>query len=66
MSARSLTLLGWAVLAVGFVALEVRALVRRDRFATVGDALDVLLRTPAARVLLLLGWLWLGWHVFVR
>lgn len=66
MSARSVTLLGWAVLVAGFVALQVRALVRRERFATVGDALALLLRSRAARALLLLGWLWLGWHVFAR
>jgi hypothetical protein len=66
MSARSATLLGWAILAAAFVLLEVRARVRRERLATAGDALDVLLRNAAARVIVLLGWLWLGWHVFAR
>ena len=66
MSSRGVTLLGWAVLAAAFVALEVRSLVGRDRFATVGDALDRLLRNGFARAILLLGWLWLGWHVFAR
>jgi len=66
MSARSATLLGWAALVIAFVVLEVRARVRRERFATVGDALDRLLRNGVARAILLLGWLWLGWHLFVR
>jgi len=66
MSARSATLLGWMILAAAFVVLEVRARVRRERFASVGDALALLLRSGVARAILLLGWLWLGWHVFAR
>ncbi len=66
MSARTATLLGWAVLVAAFVVLEGRALARRGRFATIGDALDRVLATRAGRGFLVLGWLWAGWHLFVR
>jgi len=66
MSARSVTLLGWALLAAAVVVLEARAVVRHDRFASLGDAVDAVLRTWVGRGVVLLGWLWLGWHVFVR
>jgi hypothetical protein len=66
MSARSLTFVGWALLAAAFVVLEARARVRHARFASLGDAVDVVLRSRIGRGIVLLGWLWLGWHVFVR
>jgi hypothetical protein len=66
MSARSLTLLVWVLLATAVVVLEARALARPDRFASLGDAVDLALRTRLGRAIVLGGWLWLGWHVFVR
>jgi hypothetical protein len=66
MSARSLTFVGWALLAAACVVLEARARVRPARFASLGDAVDVVLRRRIGRGIVLLGWLWLGWHVFVR
>jgi hypothetical protein len=66
MSARAVTLLGWALLAAAFVVLEARAIVRGGRFASLGDAVEVVLRSWIGRGIVLLGWLWLGWHVFVR
>ena len=66
MSSRSVTLLGWVLLAGAVVALETWALLRRDQFATVGDAVGLTLRTRMGRAIVLLGWLWLGWHVFAR
>jgi Family of unknown function (DUF6186) len=61
---RFVTLAGYAVIAVCAVALELAA--RRRGGATFGDALTWLLHQRAMRVLLVLGWLWLGWHLFVR
>jgi hypothetical protein len=66
MSPRSFTLLGWALLAAALVLLLARAALRHDRFAGLGDAVDLVVRTRVGRGILLLGWLWLGWHVFVR
>jgi hypothetical protein len=62
---RLLTLIGYGVLAGGAVGLELAAR-RSRRLATFGDVLDVVLRRWPVRAALLAGWLWLGWHLFVR
>jgi hypothetical protein len=56
----------WAALAAAVIAVEVVALVADDRFPTLGDLLDLLLRPRLGRWVILLGWLWLGWHLLVR
>jgi hypothetical protein len=61
---RTLTLIGYAVLAAVAVGLEVAA--RRGRGATLGEALRRLVRRTPVRLLVLAVWLWVGWHVFVR
>ena len=61
---RSMTLLGYALLVVSAGGLEVAA--RRRGSATFGDTLTIILRSRAARLVLLAAWLWLGWHLFVR
>lgn len=62
---RAATLWGYAVLALAAVAYQVAGLVL-GRTATLGQALRRVIRVPAGRVLLLAGWLWAGWHIFVR
>ena len=62
---RVVTLLGFAVITVCGLALEVVAR-RWGRFATFGDALSLALRRWPIRVLVQAGWLWVGWHLFVR
>ena len=61
---RSVTLLGYALLLVSAAGLEVAA--RRRGSATFVAALTIVLRSRAARLVLLAAWLWLGWHLFVR
>ena len=62
---RSVTLWGYAVLAVVAIAYQgLGWLVGRT--PTIGQVLMRLKRVPAARALLLSGWLWLGWHTFAR
>ena len=56
----------WAVLASALVFAEAVALIDPDRLPTVGDIIQALLHWPLTRWMLLLGWLWLGWHLFVR
>ena len=65
MSSRALTLLGFAILAALAAGLEAGAR-RSGRLARFADALAVALGNPVIRLLVLAGWLWLGWHVFVR
>ena len=62
---RSITLAGYAVLVVAAVVLEVSAR-RRARPARFAAALDAVLGVVVVRLLLGAGWLWLGWHLFVR
>jgi hypothetical protein len=62
---RGVTVLGYAVIALCAVALEVGARAGH-RMSTFGQALASGLRRPPLRVVLLAGWLWVGWHVFVR
>ena len=37
-----------------------------SRIPTVGEWLGYLMRPRIGRVLILLGWWWLGWHYFAR
>lgn len=61
---RTVTLLGYAVLVVAAAGLGVAA--RRRGSGTFGDALTLAMRYGPVRFVLLAGWLWLGWHLFVR
>jgi len=62
---RAATLWGYALLALAIVAYQVAGLVL-GRTATLGQALRRVARVPAGRFVLLAGWLWAGWHTFVR
>lgn len=62
---RILTLVGYAVIAVSAVGLEVAAR-RSGRFSTFPEAISVAARRWRFRVVLQAGWLWFGWHLFVR
>jgi hypothetical protein len=62
---RALTVAGYAVLALSAVGLEIAAR-RWRRVATLGAAVSAAVRQQAVRVAILSGWLWLGWHLFVR
>ena len=61
---RIVTLAGYAVIVA--VALGLGLAARRGRVASFGDALGVALRPWPVRLVLIAGWLWLGWHLFVR
>lgn len=61
----SLTVVGYAVLLFAALALEIVAR-RWGRTATFAEALIVALDRRPLRVLLQVGWLWIGWHLFVR
>lgn len=62
---RDLTLAGYAVIALAVLAYQVSAWRRRDR-VTFGQFVATLAAWPPTRWPLLAGWLWLGWHLFVR
>lgn len=62
---RTLTLAGYVLLAATGLAYELAGHLRR-RTPTLAQAVVVLTRRPAPRAVVLTGWLWLGWHLFVR
>ncbi len=62
---RTTTLVGYGLIAVAVGGLQLASLVWR-RTATLGQAASVVASRRASRWLLLAGWLWLGWHLFVR
>jgi hypothetical protein len=63
-SARAVTLAGYAVLVLTMAAWQAASLVRGS--LTLDQAVRFLLRRPAVRALFVLGWAWLGWHLFAR
>jgi hypothetical protein len=65
MTARALILAGYVAIATAALILETSAR-RGGPVATFCAALGTALRHRPARLLVLAGWLWLGWHLFVR
>lgn len=66
MGAKAITLTIWAVLGGVAVAAELIALFVFRPFPTISDFFGLLERSRVLRWVLLLGWAWLGWHLFVR
>ena len=63
---RTVTLTGWIVIGVAVTAAELAGFLSKGRFPSFGDVLAFLMRTRIGRWFVLIGWLWLGWHLFVR
>ena len=57
---------GWVILGLAALAAEVVGLLSGGRFPTLGDVLSFLMRSRVGRWFVLIGWVWLGWHLFVR
>jgi hypothetical protein len=66
MTTRVITIIGFAVIIAVLVLLEVLGRRRTNRIPTTGQWLGFIMRPRAGRALILLGWLWLGWHYFAR
>ena len=62
---RTVTLLGFGLIAVALVACQVAGLLS-DRVPTIGRVVSLVVSRRPARWLLLGGWLWAGWHLLVR
>lgn len=62
---RLVTLVGYGLVALCAAGLELAAR-RFARLATFGETLASALRLWPFRLVVLTGWLWLGWHIFVR
>jgi hypothetical protein len=66
MSTRAVTIIGFAAVIAGLFLLEFLARRPGSRIPTLGGWLGYLMRPRIGRVLILLGWWWLGWHYFAR
>jgi hypothetical protein len=56
----------WALLGLATLALWARSRVRGSSPARPGLVLERLATGPILRVLLVLAWMWAGWHLFAR
>jgi hypothetical protein len=63
---RIITIIGFASLILALFVLEFLGRRKDSRIPTVGEWLGYVMRSWAGRVVILLGWLWLGWHYFSR
>ena len=63
---RALFLAAWALVAATFVGIESTSLATRRRVPGLVETLRALTRGTAGRLVLFLGWMWLGWHIFAR
>ena len=66
MQTRIITIAGFAVIIAVLFGLEFLGRRPGNKIPTVGEWLGYLMRWPVGRVLVLLGWAWLGWHYFAR
>jgi hypothetical protein len=65
MSSSSGSYLVWALLGASFLAAEAAARLGR-RTARIGEVVTVLAARTPLRAVLVLSWMWLGWHAFAR
>jgi len=66
MVTRIITIVGFTGMLSALVVLEIVGRRPGSRIPTLGQWLGYLMRPRAGRLLILLGWLWLGWHYFAR
>jgi hypothetical protein len=64
MSARDLTFAAYALVVLALVTLQ--AVTWRRGSLTLGQLTDRLMRKRSVRLVFLIGWAWLGWHLFAR
>lgn len=56
----------WAALGALLVVVQVGALASGGRWPPIGWAVAKVTAVPAGRAVLVVGWMWLGWHAFAR
>lgn len=66
MSTRAITILGFVGVISALIVLEILGRRKTANIPTVSEWLGWVMRPKAGRALILLGWLWLGWHYFAR
>jgi len=66
MTTRVITIIGFAVVIIALAGLEILGRRKNSPIPALGELLGYAMRPRAGRFLILLGWLWLGWHFFSR
>jgi hypothetical protein len=66
MSSRALSLMIWILLGLALVACQTAALLSRGRLPTIGALVKRLTTPRVVQILVVLLWMWLGWHAFAR
>jgi Family of unknown function (DUF6186) len=66
MTTRPITIIGFFAVISALVVLEILGRRKTNNIPTLGEWLGYVMRPRAGRALVLLGWLWLGWHYFAR
>ena len=65
MTSRTVTFAGFAVI-LCLIGLWAVMTARHGRWLTLPGAVASLTRRRAVRIAVVLGWVWLGWHLFAR
>jgi hypothetical protein len=63
---RVITIAGFAIVIAVLLLLEFLGRRKSSPIPTLGEVFGYAMRPRAGRLLVLLGWLWLGWHFFAR
>ncbi len=66
MSDRQWTFLVWGLLGLAVVACLAASALSRGRLSGPGALVERITAHRSARVVLVLAWMWLGWHLFAR
>jgi Family of unknown function (DUF6186) len=66
MTTRVITIVGFAAVIMALFVLEILGRRKDSPIPALGELLGYAMRPRAGRFLILLGWLWLGWHFFSR
>jgi Family of unknown function (DUF6186) len=66
MTSREITIAIWIAIAALSVGSEVLARATHRIIAPAAAVARLAIRPVAGRVVVSLGWMWLGWHVFAR
>jgi hypothetical protein len=63
---RVITVIGFAAVVLALFLLEYLGRRKNSSIPTLGEILGYAMRPRVGRLLILLGWLWVGWHFFAR
>ena len=66
MSSGAIADIGYAAIAAAMLLCQVIGLLGPRDWPTVGKLIDFFTRAGVGRIAVMIVWLWLGWHVFVR